>query len=185
MANKKIIYFAAAIITLVSVAAFTGCQRQDTLKADWPYYASAEEIVEAADVIVTGEVLSAGEARNLSVFGSDKAPLPYTVSRVKVNEVIKGNISAGEIIEIKQLGDSKNNPEETLKEMDGYYKKGTEQLLFLCEYADSPYSPVCPAQGSVEIRDGKLYSNSRYSLFGFNAHESLDSVIEELSNTVK
>lgn len=53
--------------------------------------------------------------------------------------------------------------------MDGYLTKETEQLMFLCENDNSPYSPVNPAQGMVEVKDGVLQSNNKYSLFGYSS----------------
>jgi hypothetical protein len=105
-----------------------------------------------------------------------------------VIDVIKGDIDIGDVLTIKQLGDYKNKPEATLHEMDGYLVKGTEQLMFLCEYEDTPYSPVNPAQGIIEVRNDVLHSNNRYSLFGYSTDaanairtdDSLDIAIESI-----
>jgi hypothetical protein len=143
------------------------------IHGDYPYYPDVESITSAADVIVVGEVVTARNVKKLMVDKTsnktNKEATPYTLSTVKVTNVIKGDVSIGDVITIKQLGDYKNKPEATLHEMDGYLMKETEQLMFLCEYDGSPYSPVNPAQGMVEVKDGMLHSNNRYSLFGYSS----------------
>ena len=143
------------------------------LHGDYPYYPDVESITSAADVIVVGEVVTARKVKKLMVDKTsnktNKEATPYTLSTVKVTNVIKGDVSIGDVITIKQLGDYKNKPEATLHEMDGYLMKETEQLMFLCEYDGSPYSPVNPAQGMVEVKDGMLHSNNKYSLFGYSS----------------
>ena len=143
------------------------------LHGDYPYYPNVESITSAADVIVVGEVVTARNVKKLMVDKTtnktNKEATPYTLSTVKVTNVIKGDVSIGDVITIKQLGDYKNKPEATLHEMDGYLMKETEQLMFLCEYDGSPYSPVNPAQGMVEVKDGMLHSNNKYSLFGYSS----------------
>ena len=138
---------------------------------DYPYYPDVESITRAADTIIVGEVVTAKNVQKLMVDRTpnknNKETVPYTISTVRVKEVIKGNVNVGDVITIKQLGDYKNKPEETLHQTDGYLSKATDQLMFLCEYEDSPYSPVNPAQGIVEVKNGTLYSKSRYSLFGY------------------
>lgn len=159
---------------------------------DYPYYPDVESITDAADVIIIGEVTKAREVKNIIVDQTpnkfDKEAVPYTLSTIKVLQVIKGDLNEGDIITIKQLGDYKNKPEATLHEMDGYLLKNTEQLMFLCEYENSPYSPVNPAQGIVEVKNGVLHSNNEYSLFGYSAEadqtalaeNSLDSAMESI-----
>lgn len=148
---------------------------------DYPYYPDVESITNAADVIIVGDVVTGGEVKDLIVDTTpnkpDKTPIPYTLSTVKVKEVVKGNVHVGDVLTIKQLGDYKNKPEEALHKIDGYLVKNTEQLMFLSEYNDSPYSPMNPYQGAIQIKEGVLHSNSEYSLFGFHDDDSLDSSI--------
>lgn len=188
-AKKKIctvfgVILLSLALTFVIVSQFSSKQM---INGDYPYYPEVKDIVEASDVIIVGEVVTDKNVQNFMV---DKTPdkiekdtTPYTVSTVKISSVIKGNVNVGDTITIKQLGDYKNMPEATLYEMDGYLKKNTEQLMFLCEYDDSPYSPVNPAQGIVEVRDGYLYSNNRYSLFGYS--ESSQKSTDEIENVIK
>ena len=121
---------------------------------------------------------------------SDKETTPYTLSTVKITEVIKGDNSVGDVITIKQIGDFKKMPEDFLHKTNGYLTTGTEQLMFLKSYENFPYSPLSPQQGIVEIRKGELFSNSRYSLFGYyseneTSHDTLDSAISEIAKHVE
>lgn len=160
---------------------------------DYPYYPDVDSITDAADVIIVGEVLTAREVENLMVDmtpnKADKETTPYTLSTVKILNVIKGDVKIGDVITVKQLGDYKNKPEQTLYEMDGYLSEDTEQLMFLCEFEDCPYSAVNPSQGIIEVRDGVLYSNNRYSLFGYSADGSqsvdyLNTVVESIKQYI-
>ncbi len=142
-------------------------------QGDYPYYPDVANITDAADVIIVGKVITAKDVKQLMI---DKTPnkdnketVPYTISTVKVTQVVKGNVQVGDIITIKQLGDYQTKPEATLYEMDGYLKKDNVGLMFLCEYEDSTYSAVNPAQGVVQvINDKQLYSSNKYSVFGYS-----------------
>lgn len=163
---------------------------------DYPYYPDVESITNAADVIIVGEVVTARNVKKLMVDKTpnktDKKAMPYTLSTVKVTDVIKGDVNIGDVITIKQLGDYRNKPEATLHEMDGYLMKDTEQLMFLCEYDSSPYSPVNPAQGMVEVKEGVLYANNKYALFGYSSDaadavrtdNSLNAAIESIKQFI-
>ncbi len=193
--KTKKMAFAFGIVVLSIALALLVCMSflpKPMLHGDYPYYPDVESITNAADVIIVGEVVTAREVKYLMVDKtpnkSDKEATPYTLSTVKVIDVIKGDIGIGDVITIKQLGDYRNKPEATLHEMDGYLVKGTDQLMFLCEYEDSPYSPVNPAQGIIEVKNGVLHSNNRYSLFGYSTdaanaihtNNSLDVAVESI-----
>ena len=95
---------------------------------------------------------------------------PYTISKVEVTDVIKGNVEIGDILEVKQLGDFEKMPEAFLAETDGYFNKDDSELLFLASFESTPYSPLNPTQGAVKVlEDQTLYSASKYSLFGYEA----------------
>ncbi len=158
---------AAFIVLIIGVSILP----KPMFHGDYPYYPDVESITNASDIIVIGEVITARDVEKLM---TDKTPnktnkekIPYTISTIRVIDVIKGDVDIGDIITIKQLGDYRYKPEETLHEMNGYLSKDTQHLMFLCEYADSPYSPVNPAQGIIEIKNNYLFSNSRFSLFGY------------------
>lgn len=193
MQKKRIIIaFALVVVSLILLWVLSRqFMSKPMFRGDYPYYPDVESIADAADVIIVGEVVSAKDVQYLMVDKTlNKETTPYTISAIRVKNVIKGDVSVGGIISIKQLGDYKNKPEETLYKMDGYLSKNTEQLMFLCEYKDSPYSPVNPAQGIVEVKDGVLYSNNRYALFGYSETgvkenaDNLDTAIETIKSCV-
>jgi hypothetical protein len=192
--NKKMVSTLGVVVLSIALALLICISflPKPMFHGDYPYYPDVESITNAADVIIVGEVVTAREVKNLMVDKTpnkaDKEATPYTLSTVKVIDVIKGDIDIGDVLTIKQLGDYKNKPEATLHEMDGYIVNGTEQLMFLCEYEDTPYSPVNPAQGIMEVRNDVLHSNNRYSLFGYSTDaanairtdDSLDIAIESI-----
>ena len=168
-ASMVLISFAVAIFIVGVVKS----HQKLMIEGDYPYYPDVQSITDAADVIIVGEVVTSKYTENLMVDMTpdkeSKEETPYTISTVKVTEVLKGNINVGDTITIKQLGNYINQPEATLYEIDGYLKTAQNELMFLAEYENSPYSAVNPAQGMVEVIDGNiLYSASRYSLWGYD-----------------
>lgn len=166
------------------------------LEADYPYYPEVSDITEAADVIIVGKVLEAENVQKLNVnvdpnTRNDVDPIPYTISKVEVINVIKGNVEVGDILEIKQLGDFKKMPEAFLAETDGYFSTEDSHLLFLASFETSPYSTLNPTQGAVKVLDDQtLYSASKYSLFGYeekarSTPQTLDDAIAEISKYVQ
>ena len=177
MAKKKIINASVVIIALLVALLIIFLNiflsSRPMLQGDYPYYSDVQSITDAADVIIVGEVIESGNVQDLMVDHTpgkeDKEPIKYTLSTVKVTEVISGNVQVGDIITVKQIGDHQNFQEATLNEIDGYLKDGQKALMFLAEYENSPYSAVNQTQGMVEVMDnGELYSASKYSLWGYN-----------------
>jgi hypothetical protein len=173
LSKRFIIVFTVIILVISALLILNSVMPPKFFHGDYPYYPKVADIVNAADAIIVGDVIKAREVKQLMVDVTPNKPeketIPYTLATVKVTEVIKGTVKIGDEIVIKQLGDYKNKPEQTLYEMDGYLKENSTELMFLCEYDNSPYSPVNPAQGIVSVKsDGSLYSSNRYSLFGYN-----------------
>ena len=132
------------------------------LEADYPYYPEVSNITEAADVIVVGKVLEAEDVQNLNINTDPQTrnstdSIPYTISKVEVTDVIKGNVEIGDILEVKQLGDFEKMPEAFLAETDGYFNKDDSELLFLASFESTPYSPLNPTQGAVRKRFLNLF----------------------------
>lgn len=185
MDKKKIINASVVIIALLVAILIvflnSFLSSRSMLQGDYPYYSDVQSITDAADVIIVGEVIESGNVQDLMVDQTpgreNKEPITYTLSTVRVTEVISGNVQVGDIITVKQIGDHQNFPEATLNEIDGYLKDGQEALMFLAEYENSPYSAVNQAQGLVEVMDnGELYSASKYSLWGYNDTATRTSV---------
>lgn len=186
-----IILMAAGILSVFFVSG------SRVLKVEYPYYPEVKDLTVEADVILVGKVIDAQEVRKINVdknqqTGNQNGAVPYTMSKVEVMTVIKGNVAEGDVIEVKQLGDYKKMPEATLAEMDGYFKTGDSELLFLEFYDDgTPYSTLNPAQGAVQVlEDQTLYSASKYSLFGYDrsaqsAPITIEDAIKEISQYIE
>ena len=138
--------------------------------ADYPAYPSGAELVAAADVIVHGTAL---DARDDTLYpdpptGTDPARNPQagvpenereasgvavTITRVKVTEVLKGDVRAGDVIEVSQLRGEQNTTD---------LAEDAEYALLLAGFgAGRPFSPVNPTQGVYEVRDGELRKVTR------------------------
>lgn len=194
--KKGVIYgvmFCVAI--LLSVGLFFVLHTKKVMQADYPYYPEVIDITGEADVIVVGEVIEAQKVKMMNVNTDSNAlnqaePIPYTISKFEITNVIKGNVQIGDVIEVKQLGNYKRMPEAFLDETDGYFKLQESELLFLAAYENAPYSTVNPTQGAVKVLDNQtLYSASQYSLFGYTSNtrasiQTLEEAITEISKYV-
>lgn len=188
--KKQIIIASILMMITLSVIIILSRFPKPMLHVDYPYYPDVESITDSADVIIVGEVIKAKEVQYLMVHQTSTETTPYTIATVKITAVLKGPVNIGDSITIKQLGHYKSKPEATLYEMDGYLSENTTHLMFLTAYPDSPYSPVNPAQGIVEVKEGNiLYSNSKYSLFGYHADsenttDTLDSAVISIQTCI-
>ena len=119
---------AAATAGVVAVLALAGCssaaQDEVVYHSSYPVYASADELTDAASVVVVGEVLSS-EVREIDVAapadpagdpeldpaagatdGGASSVFVFTVHQVRVDQVIAGDAAVGDVIEVSQLGGS-------------------------------------------------------------------------------
>ena len=183
------------LIAVVVGGSFLGIRLFGSMKAEYPMYNSVSEMASVADIIVVGEVISAGDVQKLNVKKSlekatDDDYITYTVFEIEVETVLEGNVNEGDILKVKQLGDYRMNPLSALKKIDGYFKKDSHQLLFLKEYETSPCSVVNVEQGAMLVNeDGSLYSKSEYALFrdaakGADCFVTLTEAIIEIQEAV-
>ena len=105
--NKKII-ICCTIFCLALTFGIVGhfASSPKVLEADYPYYPEVSNITEAADVIVVGKVLEAEDVQNLNINTDPQTrnstdSIPYTISKIEVTNVIKGNVEIGDILEVK------------------------------------------------------------------------------------
>ena len=87
----------------------------------------------------------------------------YTVHQLKVENVYKGDLDRGEIIEVKQLGGELDN-KLLVVESISYLEEDKEYLLFLETYEELPASLLNPIQAMYEMKDEKIISHSENSL---------------------
>lgn len=179
------------ILTSVSLIA---CSDTQSLSPSYYYYQSEKELVNDSDLIIVGEVVKANKAEMINInLDKEKAAknleednVLYTVFDIKVDEVIKGNVNAGDIIKIKQAGD-KDSKENRLNEND-YFKKGSTYAFFLQGYEerpDIPYSTLSTIQGQLEIENGKVKVHKDNKLFKDKSKINKDDLIKDLKKTIK
>lgn len=165
--KKKVIGF--TIIAAIVLAVVGGCKAKqgndsaekvsvNTIHAEYPEYDTAQDIVEASDLVFSGTVrtidyqmLDVGSGMNQDdpeVYDESEL-LPYTLYTVDVEKVYKGNLETSEII-IKQLGGRFDN-DEYMIENSSEIVEG-KKYLFLTETYENTYpSLLNAAQSSYEM----------------------------------
>lgn len=108
------------------------------IRADYPMYENAQELVDAADLVFTGTVTSIKyEMLNVEVdTGGDSASdTPYTIFEVLVSKVYKGNIDS-KTVYLKRPGGQFESTEYVL---DGAtaIRKNKDYLFIAAEFVDS------------------------------------------------
>lgn len=146
------------------------------IATDYPVY-DKDSILNESDIIVIGKVEKikgtmklfpkilldeslSQEEKEIALSEVQQNPMIYTVSEIKVDKVLKGNLQEGEVIEVKQLG-GKLNGREVIFEDEEIFEEGSTRVFFLKDYRDEigedmPFSTVNPIQGDIEIVNGKL-----------------------------
>ncbi len=137
--------------------------------ADYPHYATGAELVAAADLVIRATALDsrddtlhpdapvsddptrnpqAGLPADEAAAARESAGVPVTVTRVRVVEVLRGDVRAGDVLEVSRLrGEAGTAP----------LAKGTEYALLLASFgAGTPHTPLNPAQGVFVVRGGEL-----------------------------
>lgn len=172
--QQRFIIISICALFLLSSFQLTGCNSA-AMSADYPFYADEQSLISKADLIITGEVVKVNKAEKIDIRldKTDRAAnekedkVLYTVSEIKVIDVMKGDIKAGDIIKVKQLGDKNGWAEESLLKFDGYFKKGNQYVLFLSVYTnpDIPFDTLNPEQGQINIVDGVTKVHEINTLF--------------------
>ena len=119
------------------------------MQATWPHYDSIEEMIDAADLIVTGRAV-----RQIRVWIGD---LPTTITSIRVTEVISGSAQVGDEIDVRQLGTT-TSPELSTD----YLEVGRNYLLFLVVIGDA-IVPISASQGHYTIGGGGNLIPHRYN----------------------
>ena len=186
--QKKITIAAVVLLAAVSsLIIFALANAKTPIMSDYPYYNSMSQICERADLIIRGEVVSSHNVKNLKADSSSGTDYEYTISKVKITVVVKGDAEVGDIIDIKQRGDYKHSPDSYLDANDGYLKDGQDGIMFLCTYGNEvPASFVNPSQGFVEIVDGKLCLSEQDVIFTTEQTklEEVEIAVEEIKKYI-
>ncbi len=169
----------AALGTLV-LSVLSGCSGGEpdvvTHRADYPAYGSRDELIKSADLVVRGNVVSSRveELRpEVSTEGDPltnpqaglspeeanevrESPAVVTVTTVRVAEVIKGDATVGDVIDVSQLGGEKagvryRDEGTTLPPSD----TKSDYVLFLAAFGDGkPYDLLNPRQAMYKVAAG-------------------------------
>ena len=173
---QKLKCFILGMFCLLAVSGLfqlTGCGSV-SMHADYPFYSNEQSLIDKADLIITGEVVKVNKAEKINIKSdrtsqgtNEDEKILYTVSEIKVVDVMKGNVKVGDIIKVKQLGDKNGAAEASLAKYDGYFKEKSQYVLFLSVYEnpDSPFETLNPEQGQINIKDGKTKVNEINTLF--------------------
>jgi len=183
---KKIIYLLFCFILLgVTLSA---CNSKKVMLD----YVSFDEtsIITYPDWIIIGEVVSV-QSEKVNVADSDPITkkqigsdlVTYTVSEIKVLEVVKGDLNVGDIVKVKQRGDEKHQPDKDVIAGPGYLIKGAQDFLFLKECPNTPNNLINPWQGVIEIKDAKTKLNPSNNFF--QSDISKDEFVKQLKEKVQ
>jgi hypothetical protein len=149
--------------------------------ASYPHYDTIDALVDAADVIVVGTV-EATETRGINLsLAADRldnpAMIECLVSSVRITRVIKGDLSKGDVIEVKQ--------DLSVEGEGGQLKtEGSVGVLFLAAYPyDIPFDLVNPTQGVLSVENGHAKAVEGNRLFGASMSEK--EVVDQLEDLVR
>lgn len=146
---------ASIAVGLVGVG-LTGCggarepaAPPSAVSAAYISYGSTQDLVSSADLVVEGTVVSS-QARSITVDG-----LPahiYTVASIAVERVIHGDAVAGDVVDVKQLGEVADGPRP---EGGAWLTAGTTYVVFL--NGQAPASLLNPHQSAYVMGpDGRF-----------------------------
>ena len=166
--------------------------KHDTIvmKADYPVYDGVAAAGAGSDIVIEGtytdsrvtllrpEQSTSTDPHANPQAGADDAELDadamavvVTVSKVRVNEVVKGNVAVGDVIEVSQLGgtyDGTTYQEESttlIPEVDG------DVVLLLAKTSKAGYDPINPEQGVLVDT-------------GISLHDTFGQVVFDHVNTI-
>ncbi len=121
-----------------------------SLMRDYPYYSTAEELVEAADIIMTAKLVKV-EYRNL---GTEKDPLPYTIYTMEAEQLYKGNVAEKQVLEVRKHGGILGDTEYVVADGSRFEMEiGKQYLCFLSTYEHALPDFVNPSQGIYEYHE--------------------------------
>lgn len=181
---KLLITFAVLAISITSftylrgdtksIASSTENIKKVTSIFDWMRYSDLESLVEAADLIIIGEVKKPYK-ETVKIYPNDTRFTKEEIDRlgafeictfsdIKVKKVLKGDVKLDEIIELKDFG----GVYEGIKYEDANNKKDLKEgskyrLLFLKDFTqNTPGAPYCtlnPYEAHIELSDVEFLNN--------------------------
>ena len=162
------------LLTLCSVLVFTvGCagtpNKEVLINTEYPVYDTIEKAKDAAGVIIEGKIVSSEVVSLIPTETltdeqkkdpeqnpggeADITNIPYTVYTVEINQVYKGDVTAGNTIVFKQIGGVLNHV--NYREVDAaQIETGSTYILFLSTFS-SPACLINQMEGIYEYKDNK------------------------------
>lgn len=138
------------VVSVLIAGLAAGCgQRVVEHTADWPWYDTLEALHETADLVIVGTVRDDATVQEL--------PLPpgtivCTVVSVEVGMVVKGSVTPGDTVTVKQEGGTYDGV--THRHPSVVYLVPNERyVLFLATFEDSPASWLNPTQAQYRLDD--------------------------------
>lgn len=189
VAHAKQFQTTASIALLAPLLLLSGCSQQPGVEsiAEWPHYATVQEANAESDLVVVGTVLDSSDN------GWDPAvEFARTISSVKIAEVLAGDASAGDTIQVTQMGGIRNGTEYSEAATVLLRDIATEELVLFLYKHDDGYSTINPSAGvQVVIDDSELLGvepaakPKRYATVSapFPEADSLDELRTELNKT--
>lgn len=160
MSRKKLYIFFAILVGTVFI--LTACEKETistTLHLDYLTYDTAQDLVDAADLMfvgtvkeVTYEMLDVRLNKNVG----EGELFPYTLYKIELSEVYKGNISEDSII-LKCMGGKFSNMEYVVEDAPNILEG--ETYLFLAEtYINTYPSLLNISQACYDINSAEAVS---------------------------
>ena len=115
-------------------------------------YSDLQSMVQSSDSIIVGEVIDSKSFLRVD--------LVFTLQRIKITEVLKGEVKPGEIIDVLQTGGYIE--EEDIKtppfREDPLLERNSVQILFLQHSVTDPWWLIVGGyQGRAEVQKGQLH----------------------------
>lgn len=171
----------AALATLIISVSATACSNTSTATTTVDYnekeYSTAQELVADSDAVIRGVVLSSSTALEYPTLSSDADPnknpqaglelstsdleelaVPNLITKVQVTQSLSGDVPAGTIISVSQIGGEKDGVEYQaagVVPLSQYAGKHVVLVLRAHDYA--PFELVSQTHGlMIEGNDGTL-----------------------------
>ena len=177
MNNSNVLKICGVLVLMIALM-FTGCTMEDIVSENeipadesfidiggggfvsWILPRDIGFLIRRAAIIVTGEIISDGAVERINIALAGERPLYfiYTISELKVHEVIKGGVSQGDIIRIRQMGGTYEGRVFIYYPQHEYFREGQYGIFFLYVWPGwyGPATLINPYQGFIEIVDGEI-----------------------------
>jgi hypothetical protein len=201
--RRAAITLSAALAAALLAGCTSSAPREEIQNFDALYksYATAEDLVSEANLVVRGiavesrveemfpEATATGNPETNPQAGLSEEELKewresqgmvVTISTVQVKEVLKGNVSAGSMVEVTQLGGTLDGVRHVEQDTTMLSRTSGEYLLFLGSNGiGKPHSLLNPEQAMYTVKaDGSLVSTGHGDLpSGINNVRGVKAVV--------